>query len=526
MAGGSPRLRWAVEPPRRLALEGAAFAALAAGVAGCAPILGIEDLSGATTTTNTNTTTAPACGASTQWPVGWSRATGGSESEVFSAVAAGADGSLVGAGAFQGTFDFAGQAVTHATQGVFDDDVFVAKYDATGDPVWGRGFGDLPAAQDAAQSVAIDSAGDVIVAGDFAATITFGSSTFTSEDPVAEEARDFFLAELAGDTGDVRWARSFAGPGRQWYIRVAALPSGGVVIAAAGDDALDLGGCVDGPGNVLLARLDGDGNCVWGRAVQASVEALALATDPTDGRIALAGGFDGSVDFGTGPVSTMGVQDAFVAVFDENGTSLWTSTWSGAAADPANGNQLVRAIAFGPDGDVFATGSFEQSMVLGSFGTTTLAAESLRSIFLLRIDGASGDLAGARTFTAPGAQEGLAVAVDRGANVVIAGTLNEPQGQASSGIDFGGGLLAYSDPTPPSADYSDLFVARFDGELAHCQSRRHGDQFIQRPDGAVVRPDGSTVLAGSFWGNLSFGPGVGQQHVAVQWDAFVVSLGP
>ena len=118
---------------------------------------------------------------------------------------------------------------------------------------------------------------------------------------------------------------------------------------------------------------------------------------------------EGSVDFGTGPVSTMGVQDAFVAVFDENGTSLWTSTWSGAAADPANGNQLVRAIAFGPDGDVFATGSFAQSMVLGSFGTTTLAAESLRSIFLLRIDGASGDLAGARTFTAPGAQEGLAV---------------------------------------------------------------------------------------------------------------------
>src|SRR5207302_11008545 len=78
------------------------------------------------------------------------------------------------------------------------------------------------------------------------------------------------------------------------------------------------------------------------------------------GNVAAVGGYQGTVDFGTGNKTTSGFEDIFVAKYGQTDTPLWVKTY-GEASD----NEEARGVAFDPSGNVVVTGVFRQTANFG-----------------------------------------------------------------------------------------------------------------------------------------------------------------
>jgi hypothetical protein len=109
------------------------------------------------------------------------------------AVAADAFGNVVMAGVLLGSADFGGGPVTSAGMG----DAFVAKYDAAGNYLWAKSYGD--AFNQNAKGVAVDATGNVIVTGTAGATggaAGTGFINFGTGQVCGFGGEDIFLAKL------------------------------------------------------------------------------------------------------------------------------------------------------------------------------------------------------------------------------------------------------------------------------------------------------------------------------------------
>ncbi|WP_394826385.1 hypothetical protein [Pendulispora albinea] len=72
-----------------------------------------------------------------------------------------------------------------------------------------------------------------------------------------------------------------------------------------------------------------------------------------------AGDFKGTIDFGTGPLTSAGDSDLFVASWGACGEPLWARRFGDSAA------QTMKALAISPSGDPVVTGHFAGSLVFG-----------------------------------------------------------------------------------------------------------------------------------------------------------------
>jgi hypothetical protein len=105
-------------------------------------------------------------------------------------VAADASGNVIVTGFFEGAADFGGDTLICAG----GEDIFVAKYDASGAHQWSQRLGST--AGDQGLAVAVDGSGDVIVTGRFEGTVDFGGGDLTSAG-----GSDIFVAKYSDAVG-------------------------------------------------------------------------------------------------------------------------------------------------------------------------------------------------------------------------------------------------------------------------------------------------------------------------------------
>ena len=101
-------------------------------------------------------------------------------------VATDGSGNVVITGLFGDTVDFGGGPLTSASH----FDVFVAKYDGSGNHLWSKRFGD--SLYEIGDSVATDASGNVVITGRFEGSVDFGGGLLTSAG-----YSDIFLAKYA-----------------------------------------------------------------------------------------------------------------------------------------------------------------------------------------------------------------------------------------------------------------------------------------------------------------------------------------
>jgi len=388
----------------------------------------------------------------------WVRRAGGPGFDTANGIAVDTLGNCYVTGAFEAVAGFGTNSLVNTDAASFTD-IFVTKLDTNGNFVWVRGTG-VKGVSDAGQAVALDSSGNVLVAGR-SGQITFGGS------PVAGAGR-IFLAKY-GSAGNALWARAVGLAG-----------SGGALDSATGvgTDAsgrIHLAGNFEGPqatfGTATLTNRglsDGflalfDANGVPQRVVQiggaGNDKVNALAVDAA-GNAHVGGHFSGSLTLGAVGslipadvgLTSSGQIDAFVAQFDSSGSLAWANKTGGSGPDS------VRGLALGPNGTVHVTGYFSGT---ASFGTNTLVSSGATlDVFTARYtstgqpsfaqQSGGNDLSG---------DYGNAIAVDSTGNSFVTGqfsggaTLGTGQTDSSGGGDVF--LTRFNAPqeTPPQVNF-------------------------------------------------------------------------
>lgn len=359
----------------------------------------------------------------------WSRRFGGTGRDAASAVVVDRGGSVWVAGAFQGSADFGGGAVTSA--GGFD--VFIVRISPAGAPLWSKRFG--AAGSDRAWAMALDPAGNGFVAGSYRDEVDFGGAPMTSAG-----MRDVFVAAFS-PAGSHLWSETLGGPGNDEAYGVAVDGSGNTFLAGVFELTADLGSASvtsAGGKDAFLAVFGDDGHPAWSRRFGGvgADEAREVAVDRS-GVAWIAGAFEGTADFGAGPMASAGITDAFVVKFSPSGSPQWAKRFGAAGADAAN------AIAVDSTGAAVVTGSFQGTV---GFGGAGLASTDVDDGFVVKLD-ARGDHRWSRAFGGRNNDAGLAAAIDASGGAIVAGRFE-------AGVQLGAAALT-------SAGGSDGFVASF-----------------------------------------------------------------
>ena len=210
-----------------------------------------------------------------------------------------------------------------------DTDAFVAKFDADGNLLWNEQVGGSSA--DEGTGIALDSRGNVLIAGDFRGTADFNPDSNRS-----------FSLKSGGDFGE------------------------------------------------FVLKLDTNGGFVWadnfqvGRFGGSNVNGIAV--DANDDVIVM-GAFSGSVDFDPGKrklnLPNAGGMDVYVVKLDAAGQLAWARSMGGADND----GYFSGGIAVDGSGGIYVTGSFMQT---ATFGSQTLTSAGDEDVFVAKLD-ASGN---------------------------------------------------------------------------------------------------------------------------------------
>ena len=209
--------------------------------------------------------------------------------------------------------------------------------------------------------------------------------------PDAAFEKAAFVLMLDRD-GSYRWDHVWIARGRRAQTEgtsVAYTTDGGVVVGGQilGNTELDIGGDTwTGPAGVIV-KYDSDGDYQWSKIWMGGVMwILDIAVAP-DGGFLLAGGFDGSVDFGGGVrtsyVNSDGLSYAagFLVKLDPNGGYQWDLTWSRPM-----GEARAKAVALDPsEGSIVVGGAFGGRVDFGGGPHGVPSALSFGDAFLVKL---------------------------------------------------------------------------------------------------------------------------------------------
>jgi hypothetical protein len=282
----------------------------------------------------------------------WAKLFGAAGNQRIFGAATDGDNNVIVVGSFEQKIDFGSGALT--SHGF--EDFFVAKLDPNGNEIWSKRFGE--AGDQRALAVAVDLQKNMYVTGWFKGSIDFGMGPVTSAG-----GEDGFILKL-GSGGNVLWSQTFGDTVDQRPQAVTLDASGNPLVAGyfGGSMAVNGGNTLTSAGDhdVFLVKLNSLGNHQFSKSFGGvgQQEATAVVADST-GHIVMAGNFEGTVDFGGGPLISAGATDVFVTKLDSDGTHTWSLRFGDM------GIQYFAAAATNSMNQVFFGGTYTGTIDVG-----------------------------------------------------------------------------------------------------------------------------------------------------------------
>ncbi len=409
------------------------------------------------------------------------------------AVAVDGDGNSYITGYFTGTVDFDPSANTANLTSAGGSDIFLAKYDASGNYVWAKSMGGTIG--DIGRSLALDALGNAYIAGSFQGTANFnpaGTANLTSAG-----SNDIFLAKYDA-LGNYVWAKSMGGTGSDEGSSVALDASGNAYITGffAGTVNFNPAGSANltsaGGEDIFLAKYDASGIYVWANRMGGTGGDIGLSvTLDASSNAYITGNFAGTANFdpaGTANLTSAGGQDVFLAKYDASGIYVWTKRMGG------NGFDVGYSVALDASSNAYITGQFEGTANFNPSGTANLTSAGGFDIFLAKYD-ALGNYVWAKSMGGTGGEAGNSVTLDASGNAYITGYFNgtanfNPAGTAN--LVSAGGL--------------DIFLAKYDASGNYVWANRMGGTGNDRGVSAALDASGNAYITGYFAGTANFNP--------------------
>ena len=423
---------------------------------------------------------------------GWARTWGGSSSDRAYGVAADSSGSVYVTGWFFDTVDFnPGGGDPHTSNGHVD--VFLSKFDSSGNFEWARTWGGSQL--DFGYAVAVDGSGNVYVTGYFGGEVDFdpeGGDPHTSNG-----SNDIFLSKF-DSSGNFEWARTWGGFKSDQGYGVAVDGASNVYVTGFFGGTVDFdpdGGdphTSNGIDDVFLSKFESSGDFEWARTWGGSELDCGLGvTVDGSGSVYTTGSFWGTADFdpdGSDPHASNGYADSFLSKYDSSGNFKWARTWGGPGLDEGCG---VSADTFG---NVCVAGYFSGTVDFDPGGGDPHTSNGARDAFLSRF-GSSGNFDWARTWGGSSNERGLGVADDGSVNVYVTGYFG-------GAVDFdpGGG-----DPHTSNGE-GDVFLSKFNTSGDFDWVRTWGGTGWEQGCGVAIDGSGRVYVTGLFWRTTDFAP--------------------
>ncbi len=217
------------------------------------------------------------------------------------------NGNIVVAGSFNGSVDFGGGALVSGGA----TDAFVAAYDANGNHLFSKRYGD--AAAQSSSGVATDGAGNIYLMGTTAGAIDLGGGAVSSAG-----VNDVWLTKMSG-AGTYQWQKIFGDAQDQSSRFLSANAGGDVVIVGTFAGTINFGGGTINSGggkDAFVAKLNTNGQHIFSYgAGDGSDQAGGGVVLDGMGNTLLVGQFAGMVDFGLGALTSAGVNDIYIVKF-------------------------------------------------------------------------------------------------------------------------------------------------------------------------------------------------------------------
>ncbi|MEP7120056.1 MAG: hypothetical protein ABJE95_04060 [Byssovorax sp.] len=383
-----------------------------------------------------------------------------------------------------------------------------------GEAQWSDGFVAVPTGATAADGgptgaylsmlgIAVDRADETIVLGTFVGDVTMGTSTFTT----GGNEYGLLLAKL-DPAGKVKWARRIGNgsiDGDNPYAgSVAADADGNIVLAVTFSGTLSIDATHtytnSNYGDVFLAKLDPDGNLLWGQHNPNLNSQLVtdVAVDES-GTIAITGFFNGTLLFSpcaqiVGPPGGPGQGfNVFTAVFEGDGTCRWARSFGGEqAANTLFPREFGLRVTVRGD-TVVAGGALHHDLTFDATHTLTAAdpdaGPGIADNFVVALEGATGNIRFAKDL---GQGDGLVnVAVNETGEILLA------FGATQGLVPFDAKL------TPLGGTDVGLMKLAADGKVVW--ARLFGGAAQDHAQSMALDPFGHLLLTGSFQGSVLFG---------------------
>jgi hypothetical protein len=402
-----------------------------------------------------------------------------------------AGGNLTVAGAFTArNITLGTTTLLNTSSGLYGSDLFVAKLSSSGQ--WLGAYQASGPGSKQVNTIDVDAAGNIYVAGRLGTSATFGTTTLTSA------GDGIFMAKLSA-TGQWQWAVT-GGSSKNNYTNGLQVDAGGNAYvtgqffgatATFGSFTLTNTSNVAGSGSaeIFVVKLNAAGQWQWatrgGGYDHDNVSSLAL---DASGNVYVAGSFQGyTTSFGSTMLNNAGEVDGFVAKLNNAGQWQWATRVAGSA------NESVNNLAVDASGSIYLSGSTSSRQA--SFGSITVTnsaqATSAIASYAAQLT-SSGQWQWA---TASGGQANTTctgLAVDAANHVFLTG-------------DYEGGNVTFGTTTLRNSGSSDLFVARLStsGQWQWAMNSNGGGS--STVSSTAVDAAGNVYVAGSFTGSLSFG---------------------
>jgi hypothetical protein len=402
----------------------------------------------------------------------WAKSAGGTLFGNATSVSALADGSSIITGRFAGTATF-GSTPPLTSTGVRD--VFVAKVNPDGSFAWAKSAGG--ASLNGANSVSALADGSSFITGNFAGTITFGSTP-----PLTSlGSNDVFIAKVNPD-GSFAWAKRAGGTSNDYANSVSALADGSSIITGQFTNTATFGSTppLTGAGtfDVFIAKVNPDGSFAWATSAGGTGEDIGYGVSAlADGTSIVTGLLSDTVTFGsTPPLTSAGGYDVFVAKVNPDGSFAWARRAGDTGRDNATS---VSALA---DGSSIITGRFTGTNTFGS--TPPLTSAGSDDVFVAKVN-TDGSFAWAKSAGGTGSDWGQSVsALADGSSIIT--------GPAAGTVTFG----AIS-----SVSNGGFFVAKANADGSFAWAKR-AEAF--GGSGVSALADGSSIITGNFSGTATF----------------------
>jgi hypothetical protein len=329
-------------------------------------------------------------------------------------------------GFFSGTVDFDPGPGTAYVTSKGSEDIFIAKFDASGNYLFAKGIGGLfvkgidGIPHDCGSGIALDDTGNVYVTGYFGGTADFDPGQGVVN--LATGSRDFFFAKY-DSLGNYIYAKNIGGSGGSNDPRGPAL-----AVTSRGEVYLtgSFYGTVDfDPGagvanltsarSCFIAKYDVSGNYVYAKEIgsTAYITPRGIGVDGS-GNAFITGTLSGTADFDPGPgvvnITSSSPYDVFLAKYDPTGSYVYAKSISYSRAF---------GIAVDNSGNTFITGSFDGTPDFDP-GPGVANMDGDDDCFIARYD-ASGNYVYAKSLRGSNDDLGFAIAVDGSGNAYAVG---------------------------------------------------------------------------------------------------------